>query len=128
MDEKRGQSKQFPGRHQLQILPDKRPQMVFFTRTGLEWMIRQHALALLGLVGPQAQSQALPNLPRGTKVWWEKSEADAENVMKCETGGETMIETSTRTEPFQDEHNEWMTYIIGSKPPVPLSDLKARRS
>jgi hypothetical protein len=100
---------------------------VFFDREGIEWMIRQHTLALLGLLGPWPEEPARPDLPRGAKVYWLKCENDADNVLGCETGGETMIETFTRTEPFQGEHNEWMAYVMGSRSPVPLACLKVRK-
>ena len=101
---------------------------VFFARDGVDWMIRQHTLALLGLLGPWPDQPARPDLPRGVKVWWNKSDDDELGVMDCETGGETMIETFTRTEPFQDEHDEWMVYVMGSRAPVPLATIKARRT
>jgi len=100
---------------------------VFFSRDGVEWMIRHHSLALLGLLGPWPEEPVRPNLPRGVKVWWNQSDDDHTSVMECETGSEILIETFTRTEPFQDEHNEWLVYVMGSRPPVPLAAVKTRK-
>lgn len=99
---------------------------IFFSRESVEWMIQQHALALLGLLGPWPETATTPDLPRGAKVWWLKAEKDGSGVMDSDTGGETMIETFTRTEPFQDEHNEWKAYVMGSRAPVSLTQIRPR--
>lgn len=99
---------------------------LFLSREGVEKLIRDHYRASLGLVGPTPPTPARPNLPRHSKVWWRKREQDHSGVMSDVTGGETLVETVTRTWPTQDEHGEWIVYVIGSSVPVSVADLVRR--
>lgn len=97
---------------------------VFFTQDGLAWFILQHLKAGLGLTGPAPAPAATPALPKGAKVFWrrEPQPDDDPTVM----GNGRMIETFLRTEPFQDDHGEWVARVMFSGDPVRLADLRPR--
>ena len=93
----------------------------FFNREGLAWFLLHHLSEGMGLDRPEIPAEGFaleppklpPSLPVGTKVTWMADE---------------WIESFTRSPVAWDELMEtWVVSILGSRKPVPLSEIELRQ-